>query len=164
MDRTAWIAVTLCVIALVAWEWWVAKQTPLRLVATPTFSPTPAPLAGVSPSIVPTISPAPIATATATPAPTATPAFAEKIETLRNDDVELRLTNRGGGIAEAMLLNHIGQGDRVVINSKDQPPIGAMIDQPNAPKLDEFTLTREADGAVKCEHAADSVTVRKKFF
>src|SRR5260370_37844585 len=39
-----------------------------------------------------------------------------------------------------------------------------MIDQPNAPKLDEFALSREADGSVKCERNADNVIVRKKFF
>ena len=84
---------------------------------------------------------------------------------MRNDDVELRLTNRGGGIREASLLNQIGQGDqRVIVNSKDQLPIGAMIEQPNAPKLDEFALSREADGSVKCERNSDNVIVRKKFF
>src|SRR5436853_4103048 len=156
MDRTAWIVIALCVVGLVAWEWWAARQAPPR-PSTITASPTATPLiAGASPSPAPLVSPLP----SATPAVVeSTPSFPEKIETLRNADVELRLTNRGGGISEAVLLNHVGQGDRVVINSKDQPPIGAMIDQPNAPKLDEFTLTREADGAVKCEHAADSVTV-----
>jgi YidC/Oxa1 family membrane protein insertase len=39
-----------------------------------------------------------------------------------------------------------------------------MIEQPNAPKLDEFALSREADGSVKCERNADNVIVRKKFF
>src|SRR5438105_2988696 len=161
MDRTAWIVIILCVIALLGWEWWIAKQTPPRPATAPAISPTPAPLATVSPSTAPTISSAPIASATATPAASATPAFAEKTETLRNDDVELHLTNRGGGIAEAMLLNQLAQGDkRVILNSKDQPPIGAIIDQPNDPKFDEFTLSREADGSVKCERAADNVSVR----
>src|SRR6266849_6593870 len=119
MDRTAWIVVILSVVALVGWEWWIAKQTPPRPATAPTLSPTPAPLAAVSPSIAPTISAVPVASATATPAAPATPAFPEKTETLRNDDVELRLTNRGGGIAEAVLLNQIAQGNqRVVINSK----------------------------------------------
>jgi YidC/Oxa1 family membrane protein insertase len=164
MDRTAWIAVILCVIGLVVWEWWVWKQTPRPAPVTSAVSPTPAPVIGVSPSAAPSIAPPPIASATplATPTPVA---FAEKTETLRNEDVELRLTNRGGGIAEAVLLNHIGQGDqRVVLNSKDQPPIGAIIDQPNGPKLDEFALTRDSGGGVKCERTADHVTVRKRFF
>jgi len=166
MDRTAWIAVILCVIGLVAWEWWVAKQTPRpRPPTSAQLSPAPTPLAGTSPSAVPLTASSPPPAATGTPTPEATPAFAEKIETLRNDDVELRLTNRGGGIREAVLLNHIGQGgDRLVINSKDQSPIGAMVEQPNSPKFDEFTLIREADGSLRCERAAENVTIRKKFF
>ena len=166
MDRTAWIAVILCVIGLVAWEWWVAKQTPRpRPPTSAQLSPALTPLAGTSPSAVPLTASSPPPAATGTPAPEATPAFAEKIETLRNDDVELRLTNRGGGIREAVLLNHIGQGgDRLVINSKDQSPIGAMVEQPNSPKFDEFTLIREADGSLRCERAAENVTIRKKFF
>ena len=167
MDRTAWIVVILCVIGLLAWTWWTGKHQPLRPVP-PALSPTPLPLATASAPAAPLTPPSPTAAATATPAAEATPAtpaFAEKAEILRNDDVELRLTNRGGGIREASLLNQIAQGDkRVVINSKDQLPIGAMIEQPNAPKLDEFALSREADGSVKCERNADNVIVRKKFF
>src|SRR6266446_2828113 len=164
MDRTAWIVVILCVIGLLAWTWWTGKHQPPRPVP-PALSPTPPPLATASASAAPLTPPSPTAAATATPAAEATPAFAEKAEILRNDDVELRLTNRGGGIREASLLNQIAQGDkRVVINSKDQLPVGAMIEQPNAPKLDEFALSREADGSVKCERNADNVIVRKKFF
>ena len=165
MDRTAWIVVTLCVIGLVTWTWWSGKHQPPR-PATPALSPTPPPLATASASAAALTSASPAAAAaSSTPAGEATPAFAEKAETLRNDDVELHLTNRGGGIREAALLNHIGQGDqRVIINSKDQLPIGAMIEQPNAPKLDEFALSREPDGSVKCEWSADNVIVRKKFF
>src|SRR5713226_10415782 len=135
MDRTAWIVITLCVIGLLAWEgwvWWVAKQTPRQLAPAVALSPTPAAAAEASQPAVPFTSASPAAVApAATPAAEATPAFAEKTETLRNDDVELRLTNRGGGIREAALLNHIGQGDqRVIINSKDQLPIGGLVEQP----------------------------------
>src|SRR6266550_2522759 len=166
MDRTAWIAIILCVIGLVVWEWWVAKQTPRpRPPTSAQLSPAPTPLAGTSPSAVPLTASSPPSAATGTPAPEATPAFAEKNETLRNDDVDLRLTNRGGGIREAVLLNHIAQGnERVVLNSKEQLPIGAIIEQPNAPKIEEFALNREADGGIKCERSADGVTIRKKFF
>ena len=168
MDRTAWIVVILCVIGLVAWEWWIAKQTPRRPVpaALSSTAPPPAVTNASATPLVP-LSPAVVAAApTATPAAEATPAFAEKIETLRNNDVELRLTNRGGGIRDAALLNQIGQGDqRVVINSKDQLPIGVLIEQPGAPALEEFALTREADGGVKCERSTpEKLTIRKKFF
>jgi len=163
MDRTAWIVVILCVIGLLAWTWWTGKHQPPR-PAPPALSPTPLPLATANAPAAPLTSPS-LAAATATPAAEVTPAFAEKTETLRNDDVELRLTNRGGGIREAALLNHIGQGDqRVVINSKDQLPIGALVEQPASPRLDEFALSREPDGSVKCERNADNLIVRKKFF
>jgi YidC/Oxa1 family membrane protein insertase len=164
MDRTAWIVVILCVIGLLTWTWWTGKHQPPR-PAPPALSPTPLPLGAASASPAPLTSASPLVAATATPAAESTPAFPEKSETLRNDDAELHLTNRGGGIREAALLNHIAQGDqRVVINSKDQLPIGTLVEQPANPRLDEFALTREPDGSVKCERNADNVTVRKKFF
>ncbi len=159
MDRTAWIVVTLCVIGLVGWEWWTIKNAPPRPVAV--ASPTPAPAINASATPSSPASVVPIAT----PATEAAPAFTEKTEVVRNDDVELHLTNRGGGISEAVLLNQLGQGDqRVVLNSKDQTPIGAIIDQPASPKLEEFTLVREPDGGVRCERNANNIAIRKKFF
>src|SRR6266516_466461 len=98
MDRTAWIAVALCVIGLVLWQIYLVKQTPPR----------PAPVKVAPEQASPTAS---IASATPLGAPAAAPkaaepvaSFPEKIETLRNSDVELRLTNRGRGIKEAILL------------------------------------------------------------
>jgi YidC/Oxa1 family membrane protein insertase len=163
MDRTAWIVVILCVVGLVLWELWVAKQTPQRprtTIASPT--PTP-PLASASASPAPFVSPVPAASPAAAEAG---PSFPEKIETLRNADVELRLTNRGAGISEAVLLNHIAEGDKqVTLNSPREIPIGAIIEQPDAPTLAEFSLSREADGSVQCERTTpEGLTVRKKFF
>ncbi len=168
MDRTAWIAVTLCTLGLIGWYLYVGKQSrqlkqqPHQQLAV-TASPTPS--AANSASAAPTSSPVAAPAASAAPAAQPTPEFAEKIETLRNEDVELDLTNRGGGIREAVLLNHIAQDDQpVVLNSKNQPPIGALIDQPNTPRLEEFNISREPDGGIKCERAADNITIRKKFF
>ena len=115
MDRTAWIVVILCVVGLVLWQIYAAKQ----------MSPRPAPINAASGQASPTATPK-VFEATPPPAvPEATPkstepvsGFAEKIETLRNSDVELRLTNRGGGIKEAVLLRQIAEkGQRVVLNS-----------------------------------------------
>src|SRR5947209_5456513 len=105
MDRTAWIAITLCVLGLIAWEIWIARQP----LPPPAIAPAP-------PPAVPSASGAPIAstpivagsaapqpTTTATAAPSAMPAqFAEQSETLRNSDIELHFTNRGGGVSEAI--------------------------------------------------------------
>src|ERR1051325_4017447 len=137
MDRTAWIAVALCVIGLVVWEFYLAKQmaprsAPVR-ASSGQASPTPTP-AILAPSPIPT--PAAEAAPTSTPAP----AFPEKIETLRNSDVELRLTNRGGGIKELVLLKQIAEkGQRVVINSDQDTPIGGVLEQPSAAILPVFT-------------------------
>ena len=160
MDRTAWIDVVLCVIGLVLWELYLAKQTPPRSVPVNVLPGRASP--------VPTIaSPTPIAAPEVAPkAAEPVPSFPEKIETLRNSDVELRLTNRGGGIKEAVLLRQVAEkGQRVVLNSAESAPIGALIEQPSAPALPEFTTSTESDSVVRFEHTtAEQVAIRKKFF
>jgi len=163
MDRTTWIAVTLCVIGLVLWEIYVANQIrpkPAPATGAPpaTFSPTP----GVATS---TVTPA-LAAATPTPQPTETVApFPVRTETLRNSDVELHLTNRGGGIAEAVLLNHVAEeNNRVTLNSADHAPIGAVIDNAAAPSLPEYKMTRQGDAVLFERAAREQVTIRKKLF
>src|SRR5438876_9970691 len=162
MDRTAWIAVALCVIGLVLWELYLVKQTPPRSapvgVAPGQSSPTAAPAI---------LAPSPTPVAEATPSSReSVPSFAEKIETLRNSDVELHLTNRGGGIKEAVLLKQVAEkGKHVVLNSAESAPIGAIIEQPSAPALPEFTASTESDSVVQFERTTtEQVTIRKKFF
>src|ERR1700741_1079803 len=100
MDRTAWIVVILCVIGLVAWEFWLQRQNPARFRQAPVAaSPTATPAAGLTPvpSPAPSLGSSPVSPLPPPqPAPTVAP-FAEKTETLRNSDIELHLTNRGGG-------------------------------------------------------------------
>jgi YidC/Oxa1 family membrane protein insertase len=163
MDRTAWIVVSLCVIGLIVWQIYVAKQKPSRPapanVASGQASPTATPkvFEASSPPAVPEATPK-----TAEPVPS----FAEKTETLRNSDVELRLTNRGAGIKEAVLLKQIAEKEqRVVLNSAQSAPIGAIIEQPSAPTLPEFTASTESNSVVQFERTtAEQVTIRKKFF
>src|SRR5437016_5764312 len=163
MDRTAWIVVALCVVGLVVWEMYLAKHMaprPALVTATPgQTSPTATP-ASLAPSPSPLGSPE-AAPQGAEPVPT----FAEKVETLRNSDVELRFTNRGGGIAEAVMFNHIAEdAKRVTLNSPKHTPIGAMVDDPAKPALSEFTLVHESDSSIRCERATpDGITIRKKF-
>ena len=163
MDRTAWIVVGLCVIGLVVWEFYLAKQ----------MAPRPAPVSGAprqaSATAIPAIvaaSPSPMATPETAPTSLeSVPSFTEKIETLRNSDVELRLTNRGGGITEAVMLNQIAEdAKRVLVNSPKHTPIGAMIDDPAKQALPEFTLSHQSDGSISCERTTpDGITIRKKF-
>ena len=161
MDRTAWIAVVLCAIGLVLWELYLAQQTPRR--PAPVNMPTQA-----SPVPTPAASPAASSLATVTtPKPEeAASSFPEKIETLGNSDVELHLTNRGGGIREAVLLKQVAEkGQRVILNSPECAPIGAIIEQPSAPALPEFTASPQSNLAVQFERTTpEQITTRKKFF
>ena len=170
MDRTAWIAITLCVLGLIAWEIWIARQ-PLPPPAIATASPPAVPSASGAPMASTPIvagSAAPQPTTMATPAPSATPAqFAEQTETLRNSDLELHLTNRGGGVSEAILLNYpaeVGKSERVTLNSPARIPIGAIVDDPAAPVLPEYKIAREADTVALEYVTPEQVTIRKKFF
>jgi YidC/Oxa1 family membrane protein insertase len=173
MDRTAWVAVILCVIGLVVWEGWTLRQStpkPSTVSRQPAeVSSTPAPLtSGIA---APTASASPIAasppvasSATAAPTP-AIAAFAEQIEKVRNADLELHVTNRGGGIVEAVLLKHKAEhGGSVTLNSPQHLPIGAMVEDPVAPLLPKYELTRDADAINARYTTPENVTIRKKFF
>src|SRR5438132_487036 len=160
MDRTAWIVVTLCVIGLILWEVYQAKQTPPRPASvngSPGRASPTATIASPTPPAAPEVAPN---------AAEPVPSFPEKIEALRNSDVELHLTNRSGGIKEAVLLKQVAEkGQRVVLNSAESAPIGAITEQPSASALPEFTVSAESDSAVQFERTtAEEITIRKKFF
>ena len=186
MDRQAWIAVTLCIIGLIAWQIYAVKHpapVPPRALA----SPSPAHAVGQD-SVAPGASVAPITASplppgaepgltesppTGTgvspndgrPAPSPTPpAFPEKTTTLRNADLELVLTNRGGGIAEAVLPKHkVEDGGPVKLNAHQRLPIGAMVGKPATPLLEEFSIVPGHEG-VQFERALpNNVQLRKKF-
>ncbi len=143
-----------------------APRVPAPAVASASASPTPEaanPAPASSPAGVPASTPAPFAPLVAEPTPAA---YEERVEVLANPDLELRLTNKGGGIREARLLHHAGEGGKgeVVLNAADLLPIGALVEQPSTSALPEFTFTREADGSVVGERKTpEGVTVRKRF-
>lgn len=172
MDRTAWVAVSLCVIALVAWEWWILSNRPPSPV--PVTAPATATSAGsVSPTAtpLPQIASAPPTASSPAAVPTAppqaeNPAFEEKIDSLRNEDAELRLTNRGGAIKEILLLRHLAdRGERVVLNAGNSTPIGAIAEDPASPSLAEFVVVKNADQSMQMERATpEGVKITKRFF
>ncbi len=90
MDRTAWIVVVLCVIGLVLWELYLAKQTPPRPAPVNVTPGQASPTAAIAP-------PTPIAAPEVAPrAAESVPSFPEKIETLRNVVVESRKRSCSG--------------------------------------------------------------------
>src|SRR5947209_19394859 len=140
MDRTAWIAVSLCVIALVGWEIYVARQVQPRPQLQTTAVATPVP------SATPTASAAPVATASPTPFAEPSPSTPETIDTLANGDIELRLTNRGGAIREAVLRNHVAErGEPVHLNSDARLPIGAIVEDPASAALGDFAAQKNGN-------------------
>ena len=165
MDRQAWIAITLCIAGLIAWQVYMVKNPavpPARALASPSPAATVAPAAGA---------PSPEATApgaapnepTPTPAPTPVP-FLESTTTLRNADLELLLTNRGGGIAEAILPKHKGEdGKPVKLSARQRLPIGALVQKPATPVLEEFSVVPGEAGVQFERVLPNNVTLRKKF-
>ena len=165
MDRTAWIAIALCAIGLVVWEFYVVKQTVPK--AASAHAPAASASAAATPAAAVSATPVPAESAlSAAPQPTETVApFPEITDALRNADFELQLTNRGGGVKQVVLLNHTtDQGERLILNSPDRTPIGAIIENPAAPLLPEYKMTRQGD-AVQFERVMpERITIRKKFF
>jgi YidC/Oxa1 family membrane protein insertase len=168
MDRTAWTAVALCILGLVLWEVYSFRQVQPRPVTStasaPAGSTTPAAsVSSSSPVAPPSANLSPSPSAPAQPSPSVAP-FAEVTETLRNSDLELHLTNRGGGIAKAVLLNHLAEQERrVTLNSEEHPPIGAVVVDPNAPILPEYKMRREGDTVLFEFASPENVTIRKRF-
>ncbi len=162
MDRTAWIAVIFCIVALVVWEVYISRApapVPVRASASPAAT------AGISPTVAPEIpSPSPAPSPTPNEPASAPSPFAEKNVTLSNSDLQLLLTNRGGGIAEAVLPRHKAEnGGPVKLGNWGQLPIGAIVEKPAAPLLEEFSI-RPTKESVEFERAlANGVTLRKKF-
>src|SRR5689334_21919586 len=116
MDRTAWIAVVLCAVALVLWQVYTVKQTQNQRAIAAAASPLPSASVSVTPLAASALGPSVAPTITATPQPAPSVAgFAEATETLKTADVELHLTNRGGGIAEVVLPNHLAENERHVV-------------------------------------------------
>jgi YidC/Oxa1 family membrane protein insertase len=164
MDRQAWIAIAVVVAGLFFWQMYLVKQTPPAPVPSavtpiPSASGTLAPGATEAPRPS-TPSPTPNES-TPTPAPRP---FVEQTSSLKNSDLELLLTNRGGGIAEAILPKHKDENDRPLkLNARDRLPIGVLLEKPAAPVLEEFTIL-PAEGGVQFERTLpNEVSLRKKF-
>jgi YidC/Oxa1 family membrane protein insertase len=164
MDRQSWIAIALVIAGLFFWQIYVAKQGPPRPVPA-AVTPVPSAsgtIASGSPEPAPTNAPSPSPNES-TPTPTPRP-FVEQTATLKNSDLELLLTNRGGGIAEAVLPKHKDENDRPLkLNRRDRLPIGALVEKPATPVFEEFSIV-PVEGAVQFERALpNQISLRKKF-
>jgi len=130
MDRKAWIAITLSVVGLVAWQWYVSKYiTPAQQAAAATAA---AAAASASPAATAPAAPAQAA-ATATPgslAAASTPpqqVMTARAESLTAGGADFVFNNDAGGIEQVVLLMFQGENQESVSLNRDRGmPIGAI--------------------------------------
>jgi YidC/Oxa1 family membrane protein insertase len=166
MDKRAWIAISLTVIGMVAWQWYYNRELAKALPASP---PAAAP-------VVPGSTPAPVTPAVADPAKAAAaPKVAapleqvpETIEKTANTAAEWSFTNQGGGIAEITMLgarNLNATGGQLELNRLGGVPIGALSEKPGdlerarAP----YAMRREGDAVIFERTTSDGLRIVKKF-
>ena len=162
MDRTAWIAIILAGIGLVAsliWEQHQAAEARAKFLqqqALLAAQATPAPSASASQTPGPANSP----TGTTQPTlaqqqqPPQHEEQPEQNETLQSDLAILNFSNNKGGLATVSLLKHSGeQGKPVLLNTDLSPAIGALAQNPSGWHDSGYALSTDA--------AAGTATLKK---
>ena len=117
MDRKSWIAITLSVAGLFAWQWYVSKyyKPQLTQATATTAAATPAPMA------------TPAADSTPLPTPPAAATIAARAESLSNENAEFTFNNGTGGIEQVVLRMHKGENEsHVSLNRSRSMPIGGL--------------------------------------
>lgn len=167
MDRKAWIAITLSVAGLFAWQWYVGKYLAPAQNAAAAASP-----AGTAPAPEATVSP----TVAATPSASATPGavaqttpprqvMTARAETLSAEGAEFVFNNDSGGIEQVILLMHQGENRQSVSLNRDRGmPIGALGFNPGE-VFGGFEMNADrAKGEVTfSKTAADGLEITKRF-
>ncbi|HTC12621.1 MAG TPA: hypothetical protein VK692_00270, partial [Chthoniobacterales bacterium] len=144
MDRTAWIAIALATIGLVASIVWEQRQATearvkfLQQQAILAAEATPAPRAVNSPEPAASSS-SPIQSLTDQKPRQERP---EQKETLKSDVAELSFSNNKGGLVTVDLLKHSAElGHLVQLNTDRTPAIGAITQNPNNWQDDGYALS-----------------------
>ena len=117
MDRKSWIAITLSVAGLFAWQWYVSKyyKPQLTQANATTASATPAPMA------------TPAADSTPAPTPPSEATIAARAESLSNENAEFTFNSGTGGIEQVVLRMHKGENEsHVSLNRSRSMPIGGL--------------------------------------
>lgn len=167
MDRKAWTAIILSVIALVGWQWYYAKTYPPKKTPPPAAaSATGTPQATATPATAVTgATPAPEGAA-ATPAPAVPQTMiSARSESLMSKHAEYLFSNDQGGIERVVLLDHDGEnGKDVFLNGNSSMPIGAIGETPGeALGGFEMTVDKAKGEAVFTKRSADGLEIVKRF-
>lgn len=158
MDRKAWIAVTLSVLGLFGWQWYVGKyHTPPR-PAPGAVSASPTPGSSVAPAATPQLA--------AVPSPTPSgPVMEPQTESISQEAVEFVFNNDAGGIERAVLRTHKGENEPYVSLNRDHTfPVGAIGFQPGE-VIGGFDLRadRAKDEVFFSKATSDGLQITKRF-
>ena len=167
MDRKAWIAITLSVVGLVAWQWYVSKYiTPAQQAAAATAA---AAAASASPAATAPAASAPVAT----PAPGATtaastpaqPVMTARAESLTAGGADFVFNNDAGGIEQVVLLSFQGENQESVSLNRDRGmPIGAIGFNPGEVAGGfEMSADRTKGEVTFTKSAPDGLEITKRF-
>lgn len=164
MDKKAWIAVSLSVLGLVLWNFYVASHPPPR---------PPTPAATTPPPVVEPVRREAVGDEKAPSSAAAPPTVPveERFETLHLPGMDVRFTNLGGGIADVTLLgrqHYVAEtGEPIKLNANGHIPIGALSDaaRPGGERTREpYDMRRESDGVMLFERTTpEGLRVTKRF-
>ncbi len=163
MDKQAWIAITLSVVGLVVWQLHFApKYVPTPAPAKVAGSPTP----GASPAVISSKGEVVVDQKAAAPGAPSTETAPEQFETIHTAQIDLRFTNLGGGIAEAIPLGkqHITEnGEDIKLNHAGLTAIGAISLQPGENARLPYAIRREGSKVI-CERTeSDGLKIVKEY-
>ncbi len=175
MDKKAWIAVTLSVIGIFAWNYFYTRQfadqpvVPARTPAAPPAAVSdaaPVLAAVVPPPVV--AAPAPPPVAPAAPVEASAESATESFETIKTSVADLRFTNLGGGITNTRLLDdqhRDAKGGQIQINQFGGLPIGSLSEKPGDVKDASvpYESTREGSALVYRRNTREGLQIVKKF-
>lgn len=169
MDRTAWIAVVIATIGLIASMYWqqhqmaearakyLQQQAVLAAQATPAATPQSQ-----------TSGPSPLATPP-TPAQdlaTKIPSVPDQVGTLKSDVAELHFSNNRGGLSNVLLLKHSAEeGHFVQLNSGRTAAIGAITQNPRDWQDSGYELSTDpgAGTATLKRTVAEGLEIKKTY-
>jgi len=169
MDRTAWIAVVIATIGLIASMYWqqhqmaearakyLQQQAVLAAQATPAATP-----------LAQTSGPSPLATPP-TPAQDLAmkiPSVPDQVGTLKSDVAELHFSNNRGGLSNVLLLKHSAEeGHFVQLNSGRTAAIGAITQNPRDWQDSGYELSTDpgAGTATLKRTVAEGLEIKKTY-
>jgi len=169
MDRTAWIAVVLATIGLIASMYWqqhqmaearakyLQQQAVLAAQATPAATPQ---------SLTSDTSRPPAPPVPAQDLATKTSSLPDQVETLKSDVAELHFSNNRGGLSNVLLLKHSAEeGHFVQLNSERTAAIGAITQNPRDWQDSGYELSTDPDAgtATLKRMAADGLEIKKTY-